>query len=148
MDCFRFVANSFFAAEGKVTHSPLGKNSNFSLMLLGWEEKRISRHHVPKYWKCHVDLKYMVCICKCRHVDGASHLNTTKTEQLMPPRTAIWRENVIWHKVLKSEKTEELREFSFPYLLALMIYTVSKVSMPDQHINREWGFGVTRCIST
>lgn len=104
-----------FLLKGK-SHMSLGENSNFSLMLLVWEEKWILRHHVPKFWKCRVDLKYMVCICKCCHMDVASHLNTTKTEQLMPLRTNVWRENVIWQKVSKSENTEDLKEFSFPHL--------------------------------
>lgn len=67
----------------------LGENSDFALMLLGREEKGILRHHVPKVWKCHEDLKYMVCICKCCHMGSASHLSAAKTEQLMPPRTAL-----------------------------------------------------------
>lgn len=115
MACFRFVFKSFFSTERKVTHVLWG-NSNFSLMLLVWEEKWILRPLVPKFWKCCVDLKDMVCICKCCHMDIASHLNTTKTEQLMPPRTTVWRQNVIWHKVLESENTEDWKEFSSPYL--------------------------------
>lgn len=101
----------------KENHMSLGENSNFSLMLLVWGKKWILRPHVPKFGKCHVDLKYMACIYKCCHMDVASHLNTTKTEQLMPPKTSVWRENVIWHKVSKSEITEDLKEFCFPYLL-------------------------------
>lgn len=107
-----------FLLKGK-SHMSLGENSNFSLMLLVWEEKWILRHHVPKFWKCHVDLKYMVCICKCCHMDIASHLSTSKKEHFIPPRTTVWREKVIWHKVAKSESTEDLKEFSFPYLLGL-----------------------------
>lgn len=104
-----------FLLKGK-SHMSLGENSNFSLMLLVWGEKWILRHHVPKFWKCHVDLKYMVCICKCCHMDVASHLSITKPEQLIPPRTTVWRENVIWHKVSKSENTEDLKEVGFPYI--------------------------------
>lgn len=68
-----------FLLKGK-SHMSLGENSNFSLMLLVWEEKWILRHHVPKFWKCRVDLEYMVCICKCCHMDIASsehHKNRT-----------------------------------------------------------------------
>lgn len=141
MASFRFASKSFFFYWK--SHISLGENSNFSLMLLVWEEKWILRHHVPKFWKCRVDLEYMVCICKCCHMDIASHLNTTKTEQLMPPRTAVWRENVIWHKVSKSENTEDLKEFCFPYIFGFNNLDSLNSTMTDKHINWEWGFGVT-----
>lgn len=116
----QWLASDFFLSLSFLlkakSHMSLGENSNFSLMLLVWGEKWILRHHVPKFWKCHVDLKYMVCICKCCHMDVASHLSITKPEQLIPPRTTVWRENVIWHKVSKSENTEDLKEVGFPYI--------------------------------
>lgn len=122
----------------KKSHISLGENSNFSLILLGWEEKWILRHHVPKFWKCHVDLKYMVCICKWSH-GRCLPSEHQKNRTAYATKDCCLKTECNLTQGMKSGNTDDLKEFCFPYYFGFNDLHNQKFQQLMETLIASWG---------